>query len=186
MHEQLEWLGYAISAKEIRTQTFGATTKEAVRAFQVKHWMDPNGQAGKGTRKKLDTFASPIGVLPRRCTEVDRAICIDKTTKLLRYVRKGKVVMTLDARFGAPGMETGEGTFQVNSKSRNHTSSKYRTWMPFAMFFNGDEAVHYSPDFASVGYIRGSHGCVGVRNIEKAEELFDMVPEGTRVYVYWS
>ena len=54
------------------------------------------------------------------------------------------------------------------------------------MFFNGDEAVHYSPDFASVGYIRGSHGCVGVRDMDVATRLFEKVDVGTRVYVYWS
>jgi lipoprotein-anchoring transpeptidase ErfK/SrfK len=58
--------------------------------------------------------------------------------------------------------------------------------MPRAMFFNGDEAVHYSPDFAAVGYIRGSHGCVGIRDMEQATWLFDHVDVGTRVYVYWS
>ena len=65
-------------------------------------------------------------------------------------------------------------------------SSLYHTWMPRAMFFNGDEAVHYSPDFASVGYSRGSHGCVGMRDMEKATWLFNQVAVGTRVYVYWS
>ena len=54
------------------------------------------------------------------------------------------------------------------------------------MFFNGDEAVHYSPDFASVCYIRVAHGCVGMRDMEKATWLFNQVPVGTRVYVYWS
>jgi lipoprotein-anchoring transpeptidase ErfK/SrfK len=54
------------------------------------------------------------------------------------------------------------------------------------MFFNGDEAVHYSPDFASVGYLRGSHGCVGIRDMDLATELFEKVAVGTRVYVYWS
>ena len=94
--------------------------------------------------------------------------------------------MVADARFGAPGMETGEGLFSVHEKSFNHVSSRYHSWMPRAMFFNGDEAVHYSPDFASVGYLRGSHGCVGVRDMEKATWLFGQVPVGTRVYVYWS
>jgi len=83
-------------------------------------------------------------------------------------------------------METGEGVFTVKEKSYNHTSSLYRTWMPRAMFFNGDEAVHYSPDFASVGYLRGSHGCVGVRDLDVATRLFEKVDVGTRVYVYWS
>ena len=136
--------------------------------------------------EKLEKLAEPVGILPLRCTEKKKSICIDKTTRLLRYVVNGKVAMVTDARFGAPGMETGEGIFSVHEKSFNHVSSRYHTWMPRAMFFNGDEAVHYSPDFASVGYLRGSHGCVGVRDMEKATWLFGQVPVGTRVYVYWS
>jgi lipoprotein-anchoring transpeptidase ErfK/SrfK len=134
----------------------------------------------------LKKMSEPVGILPLRCTEVKKALCIDKTSRTLRLVVKGEVKLVTDARFGAPGMETGEGVFSVKEKSYNHTSSIYGTWMPRAMFFNGDEAVHYSPDFASVGYIHGSHGCVGVRDLEAATRLFDKVDVGTRVYVYWS
>jgi lipoprotein-anchoring transpeptidase ErfK/SrfK len=74
----------------------------------------------------------------------------------------------------------------VKEKSFNHTSSIYGSWMPRAMFFNGDEAVHYSPDFAAYGYLHGSHGCVGIRDMEFATRLFEKVDVGTRVYVYWS
>ena len=83
-------------------------------------------------------------------------------------------------------METGDGVFTINRKSRDHVSSLYRTWMPFAMFFNGGEAVHYSPYFAQDGYNGGSHGCIGVRDIKMAAWLFDRVPMGSRVYVYYS
>ena len=37
--------------------------------------------------------------------------------------------------------------------------------MPYAMFFSGGQAVHYSPDFAARGYNGASHGCVNVRNL---------------------
>ena len=115
-----------------------------------------------------------------------KALCIDKTSSTLRYVVKGKVKMVTDARFGQPGMETDEGVFAVKEKSFNHTSTMYGSWMPRAMFFNGDEAVHYSPDFAAYGYLHGSHGCVGMRDMEFATRLFEKVDVGTRVYVYWS
>lgn len=186
IHEQLAWLGHDIASGEARDLVFGASTRDAVRTFQGKHWMPTTGKIDKRTRVMLSRMSAPIGVLPRTCTSVELSLCIDKTAKVIRLVRDGNVIETLDARFGAPGMETGEGIFTVNQKSRNHTSSRYRTWMPFAMFFNGDEAVHYSPDFTSVGYARGSHGCVGMRDIERAEWIFDKVPLGTRVYVYWS
>lgn len=186
VQKRLTWLGYSITESSMDRQLYGDTTIRAVKAFQAKNWLPATGKVDKKTWRKIETLAEPLGVLPLRCTEKAKTICIDKTTRLLRYVVKGKVKMVADARFGAPGMETGEGIFSVHEKSYNHTSSLYRTWMPRAMFFNGDEAVHYSPDFASVGYSRGSHGCVGLRDMEKATWLFGQVPEGTRVYVYWS
>ncbi len=184
--QRLMWLGYTLSENSQDKQLFGITMRKAVKDFQYKNWLPTTGKVDKKTWKKLTRLAEPVGILPLRCTEVKKAICIDKSTKLLRYVVKGKVKMIADARFGAPGMETGEGIFSVKQKSYNHVSSLYHSWMPRAMFFNGDEAVHYSPDFASVGYSRGSHGCVGIRDMEKATWLYDQVPVGTRVYVYWS
>jgi hypothetical protein len=184
--ERLMWLGYELSENSQDKDLFGITMRRAVKSFQGKYWLPVTGTIDKRTWRTLARLAEPVEKLPRRCTEVAKAICIDKSTRLLRYVVKGKVKMTTDARFGGPGMETGEGVFRVNSKSYNHTSSLYGSWMPRAMFFNGDEAVHYSPDFVSVGYSRGSHGCVGMRDMEKATWLFGQVPVGTRVYVYWS
>jgi lipoprotein-anchoring transpeptidase ErfK/SrfK len=58
--------------------------------------------------------------------------------------------------------------------------------MPFAMFFSGGQAVHYSPDFAAYGYNGSSHGCVNVRNRGAIESLFDQVRIGDKVIVYWS
>ena len=186
LQERLAWLGYEIDESNTQRQAYGSSTAAALKAFQAKNWLPVTGKANTRTWKALKRISEPIGILPLRCTEVKKALCIDKTSRTLRLVVKGKVKVITDARFGAPGMETGEGVFSVTEKSYNHTSSLYDSWMPRAMFFNGDEAVHYSPDFASVGYIRGSHGCVGVRDMDVATRLFEKVDVGTRVYVYWS
>ena len=186
LQERLSWLGYRIAASNIGRDAFGTSTREAVRRFQVKNGMAPTGRVDQRMWKALRHQAEPIGILPLRCTEVKAALCIDKTSRTLRYVVKGEVRLVTDARFGAPGMETDEGVFAVREKSFDHVSSIYRTWMPRAMFFNGDEAVHYSPDFNAVGYLHGSHGCVGIRDLDVATRLFEKVDVGTRVYVYWS
>ena len=184
--EQLLWLGYELSANSQAKELFGITMRRGVRAFQAKQGLPVTGVIDRRTWRTLDRVAGRVGDLPRRCTEVPKAVCIDKTARVIRLVVDGRVRMTADARFGGPGMETDEGTFRVASKSYNHVSSRYGSWMPRAMFFNGDEAVHYSPDFAAVGYSRGSHGCVGLRDMEKATWLYERVPVGTRVVVYWS
>ena len=186
LQERLAWLGYAVADSNVQRDAFGKSTKSAVKAFQSKNWLPATGKVNKRTWKLLRKHAEPVGVLPLRCTEVKKSLCIDKTTSTLRYVVKGKAKMVTDARFGQPGMETDEGVFAVKEKSFNHTSSLYGSWMPRAMFFNGDEAVHFSPDFAAYGYLHGSHGCVGMRDMDFATRLFEKVDVGTRVYVYWS
>jgi hypothetical protein len=182
---RLAWLGYSINPFSVEDQYFGKTTKAAVKKFQIKFWLTPTGTIDKTTWKKLSSIAEPVGVLPKHCTETT-SICADKTAKIIRYVVKGKVKLTVDARFGLPGMETGEGIFRVHQRDYDHTSSLYNTWMPRALFFNGDQAVHFSPYFQRDGYNGGSHGCIGIRDMEKATWLFNQVPMGGRVYVYRS
>jgi lipoprotein-anchoring transpeptidase ErfK/SrfK len=65
-------------------------------------------------------------------------------------------------------------------------SKLYDSAMPFAMFFSGGQAVHYSSDFAARGYSGASHGCVNVRDYAGIKWLFDQVKVGDKVVVYWS
>jgi lipoprotein-anchoring transpeptidase ErfK/SrfK len=98
----------------------------------------------------------------------------------------GTVRMSVDVRFGSAELPTREGQFAVFSKSRDHVSSLYDTSMPYAMFFSGGQAVHYSPDFAANGYNGASHGCVNVRDLGAIQSLFEQAQVGDRVVVYRS
>lgn len=113
-------------------------------------------------------------------------LCIDKTTRSLRWVVDGAVRMRLDARFGASYTPTREGAFSVYLKSADHVSRLYGSSMPYAMFFSGGQAVHFSSDFATVGYDGASHGCVNIRDRAGIEALFAQVLVGDKVIVYWS
>lgn len=139
-------------------------------------------QAADGTR--LDQAPEPVR-LDSRC-ERGRALCADKSTNTLRWVVDGEIRRTVAARFGAPKTPTREGAFRVYDKLRHHVSSLYGTPMPFAMFFSGGQAVHYSKDFRNAGYDRASHGCINVRNYRAMVELFDRVRIGDKVVVYRS
>jgi L,D-transpeptidase catalytic domain/Putative peptidoglycan binding domain len=172
VQERLVWLGYGISAANLENERMGESTTAAVKEFQAKFGFRPTGVVGPGTYELLDAIAGKVDRLPQGCLGA-RTICIDKAQRLVRLVEKGKVVLTLDARFGFVGAETREGTFRIQRKSRDHTSSLYRTWMPFALFFSGGQAVHYSPYFARDGYNGGSHGCVNLRDFGQARWLFD-------------
>lgn len=185
VQDRLRWMGYAIYQPNIDNARVGESTVAAVKRFQTKFGYSGTGVVGPRTWALLRDLSGEVGGLPKACAG-QPSICVDKTQKLVRYVVKGKVQLTLDARFGFYGAATREGTFRVNSKSRDHYSSLYRTWMPFAMFFSGGQAVHYSPYFARDGYNGGSHGCINLRDFAKARWLFDHVSVGTRVHVYRS
>ncbi len=180
---RLTWLGAQIDEQEIDEQRYGPSTRRAVGAFQVKFLGQQHGRLGTGTWDALQRVAGRVGELPQQCQR-EKSICVDMDQKLLRLVSGEDVLLTLDARFGMSGYPTAQGSFRVQRKSRNHVSSLYRTRMPFALFFNGGQAVHYSPYFDRDGYRGGSHGCINLRDIRKAEWLFDRVPVGTRVFVY--
>ena len=185
LQRRLAWLGHSVGRSETTQATFGPQTRAAVKKFQMKFFMYPNGVVDGHTWSRLRAISGTIGRLPSACTH-ERTICVDKEQMLLRLVEGGKVTLTLDARFGLEGVRTREGSFRIHLKSRHHISSLYGSSMPFALFFSGSQAVHYSPYFARYGYNGGSHGCIGIRDYAKAGWLFDRVGIGTKVYVYWS
>jgi peptidoglycan hydrolase-like protein with peptidoglycan-binding domain len=191
--KQIDWFEADV------TGFYGEVTTEAVRGFQAKREIPVTGEVDQRTLNRLHGMTTEPtqaeltnqlgdnvpGALDPRCT-TGRALCVDKTSRTLRWVVDGQVQKTVDVRFGSEYTPTREGAFTVASKSRDHVSSLYDTSMPFAMFFSGGQAVHYSPDFAAVGYAGASHGCVNVRDYDGIAWLFDQVQVGDKVIVYWS
>ena len=185
------------------TSTYGPRTVDAVKGFQAKRSIPVTGEVDqrtwdrlvamtrKPTQDELNNVApkpvnGPVSTagLDSRCL-TGRAICISKSTRKLVWVVNGKALLRMDVRFGSEQNPTREGAFTVYWKSRDHVSSTYGSKMPFAMFFSGGEAVHYSSDFAARGYAGASHGCVNVRNYDGIRWLFDQVVVGDKVIVYW-
>ena len=181
------------------TGTYDAGTVEAVRGFQEKRAIPVTGKVDRRTLDRLHAMTvapsheelfniePPPGALDPRC-RTGRVICVDKTSRTVRWVVDGKVQLTLDARFGSTlnDTPTREGLFHVYFMNADHHSRLYDTAMPYAMFFSGGQAVHYSADFAAVGYNGASHGCVNIRDYEGVQWLFSQVRVGDAVVVYWS
>ncbi|MCX4818903.1 L,D-transpeptidase family protein [Streptomyces sp. NBC_01142] len=178
--------------------TYGPVTTAAVKGFQGKRglpttgatdtvtWQKLLGMTTEPTRDELNgtTVNKPSGKADPRCM-TGRVLCISKTTRTLSWMIDGKVLSTMDVRFGSQYTPTREGTFHVGWKSRHHVSTIYKTAMPYAMFFSGGQAVHYSSDFAARGYNGASHGCVNVRDEGKIASLFAQVGNGDKVVIYW-
>jgi lipoprotein-anchoring transpeptidase ErfK/SrfK len=175
------------------TSYFGSATEAAVRAFQREYGLTATGRVSYATWKLLVKKSGQIKIvvpavkgISKACKTSGRVLCINKTTRKLYYLKNSKIIKTMDARFGCAGMRTREGIFHVNWKSRNHVSTIYHTAMPYAMFFSGGQAVHYSSDFAARGYAGCSHGCVNIRDKSTIRWVFDQIRVGDRVVVYWS
>ncbi len=180
VQHRLVWTGLALKV----TGVYDAATVSAVKKFQVKQQLSSNGRVDATTWNRLASVTKRGARLDPRCGGAVRVLCIDKSQKVLRYLVHGKVVMLLDVRFGSPELPTREGVFDVYAKSRYHVSTLYHTPMPYALFFSGGQAVHYSMFFHADGYSGASHGCVNVRDETAMSDLFDEVPIGTKVVIY--
>ncbi|MCX4795397.1 MULTISPECIES: L,D-transpeptidase family protein [unclassified Streptomyces] len=178
------------------TGYYGTLTAAAVRSFQGKRGLSTTGRTDTLTWQKLlgmthePTAAElnppttvPVAKPDKRCM-TGRVLCISKNSRTLSWMIDGRVVSSMDVRFGSQYTPTREGTFSVYWKSRHHVSTIYHTAMPYAMFFSGGQAVHYSADFAARGYSGASHGCVNVRDEGKVAALFAQVRTGDKVVVY--
>jgi peptidoglycan hydrolase-like protein with peptidoglycan-binding domain len=181
------------------TGEYGKKTVGAVKAFQKKVRFVRSGAVDAATQKELVARAGkvrkadiaagenrPYGSRPAASCLVGHVVCVDSTARTVRWIEDGKVKLTLDARFGARATPTRTGVFTIYYKSRDHVSRLYGSSMPFAMFFSGGQAVHYSSDFAARGYYGASHGCINTRQYKRMARLFDLAHVGDRVVVYQS
>ena len=196
---QVGWYGGDVDGK------YGEKTVEGVKGFQDKRGFPTTGEIDQRTLDKLNEMttkptqdelnnvkpkpkeeekAKEEGMkLDERCT-TGRAICISKKDRKLAWVVDGQVKMVMDVRFGSELTPTREGAFSVGWKSENHVSSLYKTSMPYALFFSGGQAIHFSKDFAARGYNGASHGCVNVRDEAAIKALFNEAKVYDKVIVY--
>lgn len=181
------------------TGNYGDVTAKAVKGFQAKREIPVTGEVDQRTMDRLKAMTrtptkdelnnvvksttSSKMTLDDRCL-TGRVICISKSQRRLAWVVDGKIQMTMDVRFGSELTPTRNGVFSVGWKSRDHVSSLYHTSMPYALFFSGGQAIHYSSDFAARGYNGASHGCVNVRDKSAVAKLFDLAKVGDKVVVY--
>ncbi|MDX2973114.1 L,D-transpeptidase [Kribbella solani] len=173
----------ATTSAEAAPQVVGAAQKTATAPAPVGQ--PPRAAAAKKAAPASSTKATMAKYrLDSRCMTKGRVLCINKKTRKLVYLVNGKAVQVMDVRFGAMKTPTRNGSFKIQRKSKNHVSTLYHSKMPYAMFFSGGQAVHYSSDFRARGYNGASHGCVNVRDKNKIAWVFARVRVGDKVLVY--
>lgn len=189
------------------TGYYGELTAAAVQAFQSANGLEATGVVDQATLDAVMTLPEPAtpavpaaqhtkkaagrttsvegGSLDSRCL-TGKVMCIDKTRQRLYWVVDGQVVDSFSTRTGREGLRTREGEFNVFRMEENSWSYEYKVNMPYAMYFSGGQAVHYSSDFAQNGYGVGSHGCVNLRDRSGIAWLYSQVSIGDKVVVYRS
>ena len=162
--------------------TYGASTPGTYQYRVAGRYPD-----GTVVRTKATTFRRTDASykIDSRCYSGARVMCASKKDRKLYYVMDGKVVKVLDARFGSKRLPTRNGVHYVYHKSRHHVSGIYGTAMPWAMFFDGGQAVHYSSNFARVGWNHpGSGGCINIRDSKTLDWIYKQTRNGDKVVVY--
>ena len=187
------------------TDHYGTRTTAAVKGFQAKRGFASTGLLDEQTWGRVVSMSRPPtrdelnNVVPKpvvaspgklswdvdqRCL-TGRVICISKATRMLTWVVDGVPQYQFDVRFGSEALPTREGTFAITWKKKDVISNLYYTPMPYSMFFSGGQAIHYSFNFARLGYNGSSHGCVNVRDWNALVRLYNEAPVGTKVVVHW-
>lgn len=180
--------------------TFNATTKRAIEAWRTRIGLPASEVMDERTWAPLirrtrnpryrELFDAPpastlVQQLDPRCA-AGKVVCVSKAQQKMSYVVDGKVHFTREARFAMPGWEGPDGEFRIWHMNSDTVSKIFgeRTPMPYAIFYQGNVAIHYSQDFADKGYEGGSHGCSQLRDYQVAKWLYEQLKVGDRVVVY--
>lgn len=174
------------------TQKFGSVTQAGLKTWET----DNRSRTGVKVDGVIVVGSAEWNLLmsQRRSTAVKidsrcltgRVICASVQERKIRYLEYGKVLETLDARYGRIGAETRSGNFYIFKKKVDVVSNIYHTPMPYSIFFSGGQAVHFSASFATVGWnFPGSYGCINIRDKATLIKIFNRVRPGyDRVVVY--
>lgn len=166
------------------TGDYTARTARNVRRFQWKFNIAQTGDANKKTLRKLRRLTRHGDGVPRTCKTRGRAVCVDKTLKIVRYYRHGTLKRSVDARFGRKGARTREANWRITRKRKNDYSTLFNSPMPWSSYFSGGQSLHYSKYFAAVGYNGASHGCINIGRKKDARWLYKRMPVGSFFKVY--
>lgn len=179
---------------------FNVSTRRAIEAWRVRIGLPASEVMDERTWTPLvrstrnpryaELYTAPpastlVQELDPRCT-TGKVVCVSKAQRKMSYVVDGKARFTREARFSGPGWDSPEGEFRIWYMNSDTVSKIFgeRTPMPYALFYDGNVAIHYSQDFADKGYEGGSHGCSQLRDYQVAKWLYEQLKVGDRVVVY--
>lgn len=113
--------------------------------------------------------------------ESEFEIMIDLTESMLYLFKDGEIVKKYVIAQGKPSTPSPIGVWEIISKARSWGSGFGTRWMGLNVPW-GTYGIHGTNKPGSIGH-RASRGCFRMRN-KDVEELYDIVPYKTKVYVY--
>jgi N-acetylmuramoyl-L-alanine amidase len=155
---------------------YDSQTEAAVMAFQKVEGLARTGVLGAETWDHLLGAGRPA----LRYDYSGNRMEVDLSRQVMFYVHDGALERTYHVSTGRDGMWTPTGRGTVYSKQRGWQD----TWvgsMYSPSYIFAHIAVH---GMTSVPNYNASHGCVRVP-MWQADEIFDLLPMGTSVYVYY-
>jgi len=114
-------------------------------------------------------------------TESEYDIMIDLTESILYLFKDGEIVKKYVVAQGKPSTPSPVGVWEIVSKARNWGGGFGTRWLGLNVPW-GEYGIHGTNRPSSIGH-RASQGCFRMRN-KDVEELYDLVPYRTKVYVY--
>ncbi len=119
-------------------------------------------------------------------------IDINLKSQIMTIFEEGRLLDAYLISSGRVGMETPQGSFQIENKAAKPWSGEYKLFMPYwmAILPSGKVGIHELPEWPS-GYKEGanhlgtrvSHGCVRL-GVGAAQRVYDWAPIGTPVIIH--
>ena len=182
LQSQLGALHYDVPAAD---GNYGASTMQAVMAFQKVHGLGRDGVAGQQTLARIAAPSTPAPLVPAGgATRVE----VDVARQVLFFYKAGSLfrIVAVSTGNGArycvgsrcASAVTPGGSFKVRGKVNGwQTGTLGRLYKP--SYFNGNIAIHGS---LNVPGRPDSHGCVRVP-MSSADWIYASLAIGTPVYV---
>lgn len=172
VQDRLKALGYYDG--EV-TGVYDKATAEAVRAFQEDYNLTADGVVGPITWEAIG-----LGAEASQFYDDQYEIYVDLDEKLLTLSERGQIVKSWPVAVGKQSTPSPVGVWRIIQKTKNPGGPFGTRWMKLSVPWGG-YGIHGTDEPDSIGGAV-SHGCIRMHN-EDVEELYDIVPLGTRVTV---
>ena len=196
---------YALKAQELLkkygyycgniTGDFDMISVNATLNYQRAQCIPDTGMIDSETWDRLlrDPQVPVQTALPKNIKNKGVFLVASKSQRKLFYIKDGTVKKVIDARFagfiiglsGYPQIRrTKNGTYKVYCKHKNDFSKTWKQPMPYCIRIDPYIYIHFSNDFAKIGYDGASPGCINLRSIKDAKWLYENTKIGSTVIIY--